>query len=78
LADIGLLPISDFSVANIFAYIVFGMIGFVVFMYGKKNKFFRPMIIGVGLMVYPYFVSGTFLLYSVGIILTAALYFWRE
>lgn len=78
MADIGLLPISDFSVANIFAYIVFGMIGFVVFMYGKKNKFFRPMIIGVGLMVYPYFVSGTFLLYSVGIILTAALYFWRE
>ena len=74
----GLLQISDFSAAKIFAYIIFGMIGFVVFMHGKKNKFFRPMIIGVALMVYPYFISGTFLLYFVGITLTAALYFWRE
>jgi len=73
------LPLSgDFSAAKIFACTIFGAIGFVVFMYGKKNKFFRPMIIGVALMAYPYFISGTFFLYFVGIALTAALYFWRE
>jgi hypothetical protein len=78
LAGIGLLQVDDFSVAKIFAWIIFGVIGFAVFLYGKKNKSFRPMIIGVVLMVYPYFISGTFLLYFIGIILTAALYFWRD
>jgi len=78
LAGIGLPQANDFSAAKIFAYIIFGAIGFAVFLYGKKNKFFRPMIIGIALMAYPYFISGTFFLYLVGIALTAALYFWRE
>ncbi|MBL7070546.1 MAG: amino acid transport protein [Candidatus Omnitrophica bacterium] len=78
MAGIGLLQAADFSAAKIFAYIIFGAIGFVAFMYGKKNKFFQPVIIGIALMVYPYFISGTFFLYLVGVALTVALYFWRE
>jgi hypothetical protein len=78
LAGIGLLQADDFSAAKIFAYIIFGAIGFAVFVYGKKNKFLRPMIIGIALMAYPYFISGTLVIYLVGIALTAALYFWRE
>ena len=67
-----------FSAGSILAYIIFGAIGFVAFVYGKKNAFWRPMIIGIALMVYPYFFSGTLVIYLVGIALTAALYFWRE
>ena len=78
MAGIGLPQASDFSMAKIFACTIFGAIGFAVFIYGKKNKLFRPTIIGVALMAYPYFVSGTFFLYFVGIALIAALYFWRE
>jgi hypothetical protein len=78
LPGIGLPQAGDFSAAKIFAWIIFGAIGFAVFMYGKKTGSFRPMIIGIALMTYPYFISGTFLLYLVGIALTAALYFWRE
>jgi len=78
LLGIDLPQAGDFSAAKIFACTIFGAIGFAVFLYGKKNKFFRPMIIGVALMAYPYFISGTFFLYLVGIALTAALYFWRE
>ena len=78
MAGIGLPQVDDFSAAKIFAWIIFGVIGFAVFLYGKKNKSFRPMIIGVVLMVYPYFISGTFLLYFIGIVLTAALYLWRD
>ena len=74
----GLLQANDFSAVKIFACTIFGAIGFVAFIYGKKNKFFRPMIIGIALMAYPYFISGTFFIYLVGITLTAALYFWRE
>ena len=78
MAGIGLPQAGDFSAAKIFAWIIFGAIGFVAFMYGKKTGSFRPMIIGVALMVYPCFISGTFLLYLIGSILTVALYFWRD
>jgi hypothetical protein len=69
---------GDFSIAKIVAYIIFGAIGFVAFAYGKKNTFWRPMVIGLALMGYPYFVSETLPIYLIGIALTAALYFWRE
>jgi len=78
LTGIGLPQAADFSAAKIFACTIFGAIGLVAFLYGKKNKFFQPMIIGGALMAYPYFISGTFFLYLVGIVLTAALYFWRD
>ena len=78
MAGIGLPLAGDFNGAKIFAYIIFGAIGFAVFVYGKKNKFLRPMIIGIALMAYPYFFSGTLVIYLVGIALIAALYFWRE
>jgi len=78
LVGIGLPQAIDFSVAKIFACTIFGAIGFAAFLYGKKNKLVPPTIIGVALMVYPYFFSGMPVIYLVGIILTAALYFWRE
>lgn len=75
---IGLPQAEDFGAAKIIACVLFGAVGFVALAYGKKNRYFRTMIIGVALMAYPYFVSGTLLLYIVGIVLTAALYFWRD
>jgi hypothetical protein len=77
-ASNSLLPANFFDPAKIIAYILFGGIGFVAFSYGKKSGLFRPMIIGVALMLYPYFVPGTLGIYLVGIALTAILYFWRE
>lgn len=64
--------------ANVFAWIIFGGVGFIAFMYGKKNSLLKPLLIGILLMVYPYFVHGLWLLYGVGIVLTALLYFLRE
>lgn len=78
MTGIGLPQAGDFSAAKIFACTIFGAIGFAVFLYGKKNKFLRPMIIGIALSVYPYFISGTFFLYLTGIALISALYFWRD
>ena len=78
MAGIGLPQANDFGAAKIFSCIIFGAIGFAAFLYGKKNKFFRPMLIGITLMTYPYFISGTFFLYLIGIVFTAALYFWRK
>lgn len=64
--------------AKAIAWIIFGCIGFVAFIYGKKQASWKPLVIGIALMVYPYFFSGTLALYGVGTALTAVLYFWRE
>jgi len=72
-----MFQLGNFSPSNLFAGLIFGSIGFVAFIYGKKIASFRPMVIGIVLMVYPYFISGTLFLYLIGIVLTVALYFWR-
>jgi len=60
------------------ASLLFSLIGFAAFMYGRKAVCWRPMAIGVALMVYPYFVDQTWLLWSIGAALCAALWFLRE
>ncbi|MCA9402699.1 MAG: hypothetical protein KC897_02865 [Candidatus Omnitrophica bacterium] len=57
---------------------LFSGVGFVAFVYGKKNAELRPMLIGIALLVYPYLVRGTLMIYLVGAGLSAALYFFRE
>jgi hypothetical protein len=60
------------------ANILFGIIGWCAFSYGRKEKNYRPVVIGLVLMVYPYFITNTILTFAVGFALTSALYFWRE
>ena len=69
---------GDFNFAKIAACSIFGAIGFVAFVYGKRNTLWRTMAIGIVLMAYPYFFSGMLALYLIGIALTVALYFWRD
>jgi hypothetical protein len=64
--------------ATFFGLIVFGVIGFSALMYGRKLVLPRPMILGVALMVYPYFLSNIWLLYGIGILLTVALFYPKD
>ncbi len=70
--------IGGFSVWGLVGGLLFGSIGFIAFVYGKKRSEFRPLLIGIALMGYPYIIRGTMAVYLVGIGLTAALYFFRE
>ena len=63
--------------AALFAMLIFGLAGLVAFTYGKKNALWRPMLLGLSLIVYPYFVEQTWLMYAVGGALCAALVLWR-
>lgn len=63
--------------AYLFGMILFSVIGFAVYRYGKKIAFNPTKWTGVALMFYPYVVSDTLLLYVVGAGLCASLYFWR-
>ena len=69
---------GGFNWWNILGGIVFSIIGWYAFIHGKREKSVRPMVVGVLLMAYPYFVANTLLFFVIGIALTAALYFWRE
>ena len=62
----------------LFASLLFGIIGLAAFTYGKKSTKWKPMVIGVVLMVYPYAIDAIWLLYVIGIALCAALFVFRD
>ena len=63
--------------AALFGSLIFGVIGLVAFRYGKKSALIVPMLLGLGLMVYPWFVAETWMLYAIGCALTGAAWFFR-
>ena len=67
----------SFSAANLIGGLVFGSIGFVAFIYGKRMNLWKPMFLGIALMVYPYFISDDLLMIAIGTIGTAGLFFLR-
>ncbi len=56
---------------------VFGSIGLGFFIYGKKQKVIVPLMVGIALMIFPYFIADITLLVIVGAILTVLPYFVR-
>jgi hypothetical protein len=57
--------------------VLFGSIGLGFFVYGRKQRAIVPLVCGLALMVFPYFVSGTLLLVGMGVALMAIPYFVR-
>ena len=68
---------ASVNTATILWGLLFGSIGFGFFLYGKRQRVVVPLVCGLALMVYPYFVSGTLLLVVIGIALMAVPYFLR-
>jgi hypothetical protein len=57
--------------------IIFGSIGLGFFVYGKKQKAIVPILSGIGLMVFPYFISNVYVMILSGIVMVALPYFIR-
>ena len=57
--------------------LLFGSIGLAFFVYGRRQKSAVPLVCGVALMIFPYFVSNTMLLVILGLALIAVPYFVR-
>ena len=62
----------------IFGAIIFGLLGYAAYRYGKKTSLSVPKWIGVALMFFPYAVSNTVLLYIVGTSLCLGVYLYRK
>lgn len=57
--------------------LLFGSIGLGLFLYGKQQRAVVPLICGLALMIYPYFVPNTYLMVALGVTLSAVPYFLR-
>jgi hypothetical protein len=65
------------SPAYILGAILFGLLGFAAWRYGKVVEHPRTRWLGVALMFYPYLVGRTWLLYLVGIAICAGIWWDR-
>lgn len=65
------------SEASLLWGLLFGSIGFGFFLYGKKQRAVVPLVCGLALMVFPYFVANVTLLVLIGLFLMALPYFLR-
>ena len=57
--------------------LLFGSIGLGYFIYGKKQRAVVPLVCGLVLMLFPYFVTNVMLLVGIGACLIAIPYFLR-
>jgi len=54
------------STAYLIGVVIFGVVGYIAYRHGKKMSLHATKWIGVVLMLYPYAISATWLLYVVG------------
>ena len=67
--------VSDFFSLNCAAGVVFSAFGFIVFTYGKRMRYWTPMLCGLALMLLPLFVADLALLVGSAVLGTAAIVF---
>jgi len=65
------------SASLLFLGLVFGCIGLGFFIYGKNQRAPVPLVCGILLMIFPYFVANTLVLVIIGVVLMAIPYFVR-
>lgn len=61
--------------ASLISELLLSAAGFSYFIYGKKQRAVVPLVCGLVLMVFPYFVSSTVLLVIIGAVLLAVPFF---
>ena len=57
---------------------LFGSFGLGYFVYGKKQANWIAMVAGVGLMVFPYFVSNVWIMFAAGLVLMASPFVFKD
>ncbi|HKR53244.1 MAG TPA: hypothetical protein VJR93_02765 [Chthoniobacterales bacterium] len=62
-------------IVNCVAGVVFSAFGFVVFTYGKRMRYWTPMLCGLALMLLPLFLADLALLITSAVLGTAAIIF---
>ena len=58
--------------------LLFSSIGLGFFLYGKKQRAVVPLVCGLVLMIYPYFIPNVIALVAIGVALTAVPFFFKS
>jgi hypothetical protein len=66
-------PVVDLSLGSLFASLLIGSVGLVLFVYGKRQERLPQLIVGVILMVYPYFVGDVVWMSAIAVVLLVGL-----
>jgi chromate transport protein ChrA len=77
MGDLQALELIGFTLPSpiyLLGAIVFGLIGYAGYRYGKKADVPTAKWIGIALMLYPYVISETWLLYFLGVALCVGLF----
>ena len=64
--------------SSLFWGFLFGSVGLGFFVYGKKQSAVVPLVCGLVLMIFPYFISNTILLVAIGVVLIVLPYFVKR
>ncbi|WP_018152910.1 hypothetical protein [Leeia oryzae] len=65
------------SASLLFVGLIVSSIGLGFFLYGRKQRASVPMLCGLALMIYPYFVTQLWVLILIGLVLAGIPYFIR-
>ena len=76
--DQGLGMGFHFSTSQIIASLFFGVIGWYVFLHGKKKVNYPVLFSGVAMMVYPMFTNGPLQDWGIGFLLCGVAYYFNE
>ncbi|MEP7014471.1 MAG: amino acid transport protein [Verrucomicrobiota bacterium] len=68
----------DMSATTLIGGFVFGSIGFVAFVYGKRMHLWKIMLVGLAMMIFPYFIENMLIQCAIGAVATVALFFLGE
>lgn len=64
----------DFDANTFLLSMLIGSVGFVAFVYGKKQSRLPQMVAGVTLMAFPYFVSNAWVMLAIAVGVLVAMY----
>jgi hypothetical protein len=65
------------TMTYLFVGLITGLFGMAYFVYGKKQQQFMPMLAGIALCGYPYFIDTLWLNILVGVVLIIVPFIWR-
>lgn len=66
------------SPAALFASILFGLLGLAAIRHARKQMQWQPLVGGIALIAFPYFIERAWLIYLIGFAICYALYLFRE
>lgn len=73
-----MLNAAIFNGYTILAGLIFGTIGWVALRYGRALERWKPITIGLGLMIYPWFITHRIWVWVIGVGLMTLLWFQHD